>query len=123
MPPKLKSRWVFPVNFRQEDQQVLEVLIRIAKEGETTLTDVVRTALNEFAAARNRGAGVTKMDEFLEVNQDSLIRDNPVYRELLTPDRLRGWQDTDLLLFSRAIRSRKFELEAELKKRGYHFQW
>ena|SRR5579872_3710919 len=120
---KPKSRWVFPINFREQDQQILETLTRIAREEETTLTDIVRTALKEFTACRARGNGITKMDLFLENDADFKIRNNPTYQEILTPDRLHRWQNEELLRFSRAVRSRKFELEAELRLRGFWFRW
>jgi hypothetical protein len=127
MASRLKPRWTFPLNFRAQDSEILQDLERIAKEHDTNITTVMRCALQEYVLGKKRAADFKKIDEFLDKGDIADTRMRSVvsdYHEILSPDRLKQWQDEELLSFARAIRGRKFELEAELKKRGYlRFAW
>jgi len=46
-----------------------------------------------------------------------------IHSKLLTPEDLKLWTDSDVLTLAKQIRSRKQELDFELRKRGYFFQW
>ena len=115
----LKARWIISVNFRETDQMVLEAANEIALREDTSLTEILRTALRQYVDARTYTLGSTKkMDEFLD-----RINIDPQYLQLLTPSALKGWEDTQILSFARQLRARKEEISFELKRRGYLFDW
>jgi hypothetical protein len=114
----LKPRWVHPLNFREEDKETLDAALQIAKSDGSSLTDVIRIALKEYAGSRLRGNQDTiKMDDFLR----STV--NPQYLEILTPTVLKEWTDNEVLTFAKLVRARRQEIEHELRKRGYFFEW
>ena len=90
----------------------------IAKMDGSDVTTIFRKALAEFVKSRSVKEG-RKMDEFLE---DSAIS-NPIYKTVLTPKELRRWSENELLQFAKRVRSRKMELDWELRRRGYYFRW
>jgi hypothetical protein len=112
----LKPRWVHPLNFRAEDKAVLDAAVLVAKKEGSNLTNVIRDALKMYMVAKLQGDGYQKLDKF--VNESY-----PHYGKMLTPEDLREWIDTDVLDIARLIRARKQEIESELRKRGYYFQW
>ncbi|MDA4130036.1 MAG: hypothetical protein OK457_04645 [Thaumarchaeota archaeon] len=117
----LKPRYVLPLNFRGEDKPLLDQIVLLAKKEDESITSVVRSALNEFAQRRRTAleqGGMHKIEEFCSpVAQFSV-------NEMLTPSDLKVWEDDEVLAAAKRVRSRKQELEAELKKRGYHnFSW
>jgi len=112
----LKPRWVHPLNFREEDKAVLDAAVLVAKNEGSNLTNVIRDALKIYTTAKLQGDGYHKLDKY--VNDPFLY-----YRKMLTPEELREWIDTDVLDIARLIRSRKQEIEFELRKRGYYFKW
>ncbi len=59
------------------------------------------------------------MDEFI---RDSMISE-PIYSKMLTPKVLGLWSESDLLSAAKKVRSRKWELDCELRLRGFHFDW
>ncbi|HXQ93377.1 MAG TPA: hypothetical protein VN739_10265 [Nitrososphaerales archaeon] len=112
----LKPRWVHPLNFREEDKAVLDAAVLVAKNEGSNLTNVIRDALRVYTDQKLQGDVNQKLDKF--VNESY-----PHYRKMLTPEELSEWADADILDFARLIRARKQEIEFELKKRGYYFQW
>jgi len=114
-----QPRWTIPVNIRQKDKPVLDAALAIAKADGTDLTSVFRIALAEYVSARHGkpgDSGSEKVDEYF----DSSSR---ITSKLLTPAELRQWTDSDVLTLAKRIRSRKQELEFELRRRGYYFRW
>jgi hypothetical protein len=59
------------------------------------------------------------LDEFL---RDSQFVDHD-YGQVLTPERLKQWEDGEVLELAKKIRGRKQELEVELRRRKYYFRW
>jgi len=112
----LKPRWVHPLNFRAEDKAVLDAAVLIAKKDGSNLTNVIRDALRAYTTEKLQGEIDQKLDEFVNGYY-------PHYRKMFTPDELRGWIEADILDIARLIRARKQELEFELRRRGYYFQW
>jgi len=108
-----------PVNFRPQDKSVLDAALQIAKAEGTNITSVFRAALTEFVGRNSLRTGSQKMDEFLDKSEMS----NPVYNRILTPQQLEHWSESSLLNAAKLIRSRKDELNAELRKRGFFFRW
>ena len=88
----------------------------VAKKEGSNLTNVIRDALKMYTTTKLHGDEYQKLDKF--VNESY-----PHYRNMLTPEELREWIDTDVLDIARLIRARKQEIESELRKRGYYFQW
>jgi len=114
-----KARWTIPINMRLEDKPVLDAALNIAKEEGTNITKIFRTALVEFVRRKSQGREVRKMDEFLDDSKESV----PSCNEILTPVQLKVWSDADLLNMVRRVRSRKFELDHEIRRRGFFFDW
>jgi|SRR5579862_8732087 len=114
-----QPRWTIPINIRQQDKPILDAALLIAKNEGSDITTVFRTALAEFIRIRESQSEGRRLDEFLD---DSEIL-NPFFNTVLTPAELRNWSEARLLQASKLIRSRKEELEAELRKRGYFFRW
>jgi len=112
----LKPRWVHPLNFRAEDKVVLDAAVLIAKTEGSNLTNVIRDALKVYTAMKLQREVNQKLDRF--VNESY-----PQYRKILTPEELSKWIDSDVLDIARLIRARKQEIEFELRRRGYYFQW
>lgn len=115
----LKPRWVHPLNFRAQDKETLDAALQIAKKDGTNLTEIIRIALKEYAEKHGLEACATKMDSFLEKNPAL----KPEYLEILTPALLKAWSDGEVLGFARQVRARRQEIEAELRRRGYRFEW
>jgi hypothetical protein len=114
-----QPRWTVPVNIRQQDKSVLDAALTIAESDRTDITTVFRNALAEYVKARSGTQGDNesrKIDEYL----DSSFR---MHSKLLTPEDLKRWTDSDVLTLAKQIRSRRQELDFELRKRGYFFQW
>jgi len=113
-----QPRWTIPINMRQQDKPVLDAALIIAKSEGSDITTVFRSALAEFVRMRAL-PNERKMDEFLEDRTMS----NQVYNRVLTPHELESWSEARLLDAAKLIRSRKDELNAELRKRGFFFKW
>ena len=117
-----KPRYVLPLNFRAEDKPLLDRIVLLAKKEDENLTAVIRTALNEFAERRcatlERGE-THRIEEFCPPPFGA----KPVFGDMLTPARLKRWQDDELLSAAKTIRARKQELDSELRRRGYYFSW
>lgn len=118
----IKPRWVHPLNFREQDKPVLDQAMELAKREGTDLTNVIRRALQEYVQRTTAvSSSSAKMDAFL---QDGEYRAYPQYTKVLTPEELKEWSDPDLLAFAKFTRSRKQEIHAELKRRGFYmFEW
>jgi hypothetical protein len=117
----LKPRWVVPLNFRAGDKPLLDDVVFLAKKEDVNVTDIIRDALIEYTG-RNlylcEVIGTRRIDEFLVPGP----REVPLSHNL-TPEGLKSWEDADVLAFARTVKARKQELEFELKRRGYYFQW
>jgi len=113
----LKPRYVFPLNFRSEDLELLNAAVQIAKDETSDLTGIMREALRQYTKSKLNTVNI-KMDEFLDH-----AKVDGVFLKMLSPTELKGWVDNDLLVFAKLVRGRKQELEAELKRRGFHFVW
>ena len=96
---------------------MLDAALKIARSDGSDITNVFRTALAEFVRKRALSEG-EKMDKFLNPETSTLI-----YNRILTPGELRKWSDSDLLNASKRVKSRKEELDFELRRRGYFFKW
>jgi len=96
---------------------MLDAALNIAKSEGSDITNVFRTALAEFV--KNRVSSEGRIDEFLD---DSAISD-PIYTRVLTPAELKNWSEIDLLAAAKLIRSRKEEMDSELRRRGFFFRW
>jgi len=94
----------------------LDAAILVAKKEDSNLTNVIRDALRVYTTEKLQGDVNQKLDKFVSEYY-------PHYRKMLTPKELREWIDADVLDLARLIRARKQEIEFELKKRGYYFQW
>ena len=117
---KLKPRWVHPLNFREQDKQLLDACLGIAQREHTDLTNLIRKALSEYAALHPEKT-VPRLDEFIK---DPSFKAFPPITRLLTPKELGEWSDDALLLVAKCIRSRRMELDCELKRRGFlEFRW
>ena len=117
----IKPRYVFPLNFRAEDKVILDEAIRISEERRVDLTSIMREALKRFTEAEGEKSISPKMDDFLGYSLRNGM--DPAYRKVLTPADLKVIIDSDVLRFAKLVRGRKQELEAELRRRGYHFVW
>jgi hypothetical protein len=115
----LKPRYVFPLSFRQEDREILDAAIQIAKEENSNPTRVMREALRQYTKSKLKSDNV-KLDEFFNDHTQGV---DPIYRKVFSSTELKEWNDADVLWFARLVRARKQELESELKRRGYHFVW
>ncbi len=64
----IKPRYVFPLNFREQDKEILDAAILLAKEEGSDLTGIMREALRQFTDSKKSkmNGGLRKMDEFLE---------------------------------------------------------
>jgi hypothetical protein len=113
----LRPRYTVAINFREQDRPLLDAAVQIAKDEASDLTGIMREALRQYTKSKLKSGNI-KMDEFL----DHVVTD-PIFGTVLSPTKLRGWADTDLLHFAKLVRGRKQELESELKKRGFHFVW
>jgi len=104
---------------RLVDRPLLDNAILIAKSEGLELTSIFRNALQEYVKRRlgSRGEGGTrKMEEYF----DSA---SVLHSEILSPDKLKEWTDSELVATAKVIRARKEELESELRSRGYYFRW
>jgi hypothetical protein len=66
-----------------------------------------------------RDGGSKKMDDYLDLTSRGVV---PMLK-LLSPEELKRWNDSDVLAAARQVRSRKEELDSELRRRGFHFRW
>ena len=119
----IRPRWTLPINFRQEDKSILDAAVALADADRIQITSLVRNALADYVKTRLGGegvAGMKKMDDYFSSTSFGPI---PPFK-ILTPKELKLWNDSDLLAAARQVRSRKQELEGELKRRGFHlFRW
>jgi hypothetical protein len=113
-----EPRWTIPVNIRSKDKPILDAVLNIAKSEGVEITTLVRTALAEFVTRRNGGSS-QKLDNFLA---DPALSE-PFYYQVLSPSKLNGWDEEELLRMAKLIRARKEELDSELRRRGYLFRW
>jgi hypothetical protein len=72
----LKQRWVHPLSFRQQDMQMLDAAVQIAKSKGSNLTAIIRDALKEYTESKLKTSGATRIDEFLDIPRAT----NPPYR-------------------------------------------
>jgi hypothetical protein len=114
-----QPHWTIPVNFRVQDKSVLDAALNIAKIEGKDITSVFRAALLEFIERNALQTGGRRMDEFLDISEMS----KPVYNRILTPQELVSWSESSLLDAAKLIRSRKDELDAELRRRGFFIKW
>jgi predicted transcriptional regulator len=115
----LKPRYIFPLSFREEDRDILDATIQLAKEENSNPTRIMREALRQYTKSKLKSDNV-KLDEFID---DHTREVDPIYRRVISSTELKGWNDGDVLWFAKLVRARKQELESELKRRGYHFVW
>jgi hypothetical protein len=117
---KLKPRWVHPLNFREQDKQLLDASLGIAQREHTDLTNLIRKALQEYVVLHSEKTAPL-LDEFIK---DPTFKALPSITQLLTPKELGEWSDDTLLLVAKYLRSRRMELDCELKRRGFlEFRW
>ncbi|MDA4130932.1 MAG: hypothetical protein OK457_09190, partial [Thaumarchaeota archaeon] len=113
----LKPRWIHPLNFREQDKEIMDAAILLAKREGSDLTNVIRDALKEYTASKLREDAGQKLDSFIsDIGLSS-------YKKLLSPEELKIWRDAEVLDLAKSVRARKQELEFELTKRGYYFRW
>ena len=118
----LKPRWVHPLNFREQDKQLLDASIETAEKERIDFTSLCRRALQEYVDLHfERDDCIPKLDEYLK---DPSFKALPPITRLFTPEELGEWSDETLLLVAKNVRARKMELDSELKKRSFLlFQW
>ena len=118
----LKPRWVHPLNFREQDKQLLDASIETAEKERIDFTSLCRRALQEYVDLHfEKDDCIPKLDEYL---RDPSFKALPSITRLFTPKELGGWSDETLLLVAKNVRARKMELDSELKKRSFLlFQW
>lgn len=115
-----KFRWTHPQNFRSQDKAILDASLAIAQREHTDLTNLIRTALREYVE-QHAEETVPKLDEYI---RDPTYKALPPITKILTPSELKEWSNDSLLLVARHLRSRKMELDAEIRKRGFlEFRW
>lgn len=115
----LKPRYVHPQTFRESDKGTLDAAILIAKNEGSNLTAVIRDALKVYVTGKIETFGIRKIDDFL----NNSISSDPIYNRLLTPKELRQWPDNNLLDFAKHLKSRKDEIDSELRHRGLFIRW
>ncbi|HXQ91791.1 MAG TPA: hypothetical protein VN739_02200 [Nitrososphaerales archaeon] len=114
-----QPRWTIPINMRSRDKPMLDAALEIAKIEGLDLTSIFRNALQEYITSRLdslKDDGIKKMEEYLDSS-------SVLHSLLLSPDKLKGWTDSEVVTFAKLIRARKEELEIELRKRDYYFRW
>jgi len=116
---ELHPRYTVAINFRHKDKLLLDALVTIARDEGNNVTSIFREAIAEFVKTRARSVEGKKLDDFLN---DSAMS-NTLYARILTPSELRGWSDQNLLDGAKLVRSRKEELDSELRRRGFFFKW
>jgi hypothetical protein len=105
---KLKPRWVHPLNFREQDKQLLDASLRIAQQEHTDLTNLIRKALSEYVAVHSKKT-MPRLDEYIN---DPTFKSLPSIAGLLTPKELVEWSDETVLLVARYVKSRRMELDS-----------
>jgi hypothetical protein len=118
MPPK--ARWCHPVNFRSEDGDLLAKAIEIAKHDQTTLTEMIRTAMRNYVQSKALPEGTPRLDSFFV---ESSVAFALLEEKLLGIQEVQKFSDEELLRLSKRTRARQQTLEAELRKRGFYFRW
>jgi len=113
-----QPRWTIPVNMRSQDKPILDAAMSIARSEGSDITTVFRAALANFVRTRVRIEAGT-MDQFLRESEMS----SQVFNHVLTPVQLKNWSENSLLDSAKLVRSRKQELDSELRRRGYFFKW
>jgi hypothetical protein len=108
----LKPRWVHPLNFREQDKQLLDASLDTAEREHTDFTNLIRRALQEYVALHSRKA-IPRLDEYIK---DPTFEALPPITKLLTPKELEEWSDENLLLVAKYVRSRRMELDCELEE-------
>ncbi len=111
----LKPRWVHPLNFREQDKQLLDASLDIAQRERMDLTNLIRRALSEYITLHSEKL-FAKLDEYIRFPSFKAL---PPITKLLTPKELGEWSDETLLLVARYLRSRRMELDCELRRRGF----
>ncbi len=117
-----RPHWTVPVNFRERDRSVLDSAIVLAEADRTDITSVFRNALAEYVKSRLETqdcGGSKKMDDYLDLTSQGAFPTS----KLLSPEELKRWNDSDVLAAAKLVRSRKMELDGELRRRGYFFKW
>ncbi len=61
----LKPRWVHPLNFREQDKQLLDASLDIAQRKRMDLTNLIRRALSEYITLHSEKL-VPKLDEYIK---------------------------------------------------------
>jgi hypothetical protein len=116
---ELQPRYTVAINFRRQDKLLLDALKAIADDEGNNITHVFREAIAEYVKKRAQSKEGRRLDEFLNDSAVSTMLNNPI----LTPAELRNWSEDSLLKAARLVRSRKQELDAALRARGYFFKW
>jgi hypothetical protein len=81
----------------------------------------VRCLVIQHTIALHSEKAGPRLDEYIK---DPTFKALPPITKLLTPNELREWSDDTLLLIARYLRSRRMELDCELKRRGFlEFRW
>jgi L-rhamnose isomerase len=114
-----QPRWTVPVNFRVQDKKILDDALNIAKSENKDITTIFRLALEEFVKTKTRSADGLKLDKFLDNSKVG----TQVFDRILKPVELMKWSDSSLLAISKLLRSRRQELDFELRRRGFYFDW
>ena len=97
-PLTVKARWVHPLNFREEDRPVLDLLEVIAKKEESDLTNVIRKALREFTQRECAKPPSSSMDDFI---RDPGFKALPPFSHILRPEELKSWTNEEILHLSK----------------------
>ncbi len=106
------------MNFRAQDKETLDAAVQIAKDQGSNLTEIIRIALKEYTEARAKTTAITRIDDFLDKS-----RVNPQLVEVLNPSILKEWPDGEAIRFAKLLRARMQEIDFELRRRGFYFDW
>jgi hypothetical protein len=79
----LKPRWVHPLNFREQDKQLLDASLETAEKERIDFTSLCRRALQEYVDLHfMKNDGISKLDEYFK---DPKFKALPSITRLLTP--------------------------------------
>jgi hypothetical protein len=107
-----------------ETRETWEAFKAIAKrDGYRSASDLARKIIADYVKAHlgsNDQFILTKWSDERTANDTFAL---PTIGEVLTVERRGKWSDDELVQVAKAVKGRKQELEAELKRRGYWWEW
>jgi hypothetical protein len=74
----LKPRWVHPLNFREQDKEIMDAAVLLARREGSDLTTVIREALKMYTTSKLREDASQKLDSFIRDVGLSSIKKLPI---------------------------------------------